>query len=172
MADAAEIPARELATPAVVSETIVVDHGKICVSEHITSVCQRLGISIQPARLRTGRDKGPIERFFRTLREGLLESLPGYKGPDIHSRGLNPEREAFFFLNELDVLSVIPTAHRRRPGLASPQWQPDQVSADRAAALAEEPAPGMPDAVDVEISVEWHDSVAVVDCGPNLERNC
>jgi hypothetical protein len=27
------------------------------VSEHLTSVCQRMGISIQPARLRTGRDK-------------------------------------------------------------------------------------------------------------------
>jgi hypothetical protein len=41
-----------------------------------------MGISIQPARLRTGRDKGPGERFFRTLREGLLQALPGYKGPD------------------------------------------------------------------------------------------
>jgi len=40
-----------------VPETIVVDHGKIYVSEHLTSVCARMGISIQPARLRTGRDK-------------------------------------------------------------------------------------------------------------------
>ena len=73
-------------------ETIVVDHGKIYVSEHLTSVCQRMGISIQPARLRTGRDKGPVERFFRTLREDLLQALPGYKGPDVHSRGPGPGR--------------------------------------------------------------------------------
>ena len=72
------------AAPAIVPETIVVDHGKIYVSEHLTSVCARMGISIQPARLRTGRDKGPVERFFRTLREDLLQALPGYKGPDVH----------------------------------------------------------------------------------------
>jgi hypothetical protein len=46
------------ASPAIVPETIVIDHGKIFVSEHLTSVCQRMGVSIQPARLRTGRDKG------------------------------------------------------------------------------------------------------------------
>lgn len=85
-------------------ETIVIDHGKIYLSEHLTSVCQRMGISIQPARLRTGRDKGPVERFFRTLREDLLQILPGYKGPDVHSRGLDPESETFFYLDELEAI--------------------------------------------------------------------
>ena len=88
---------RGAAGPALVPETIVIDHGKVYVSAHVTSVCARLGISIQPARLRTGSDKGPLERFFRTLREGLLEALPGYKGPDVYARGLEPERDAFFF---------------------------------------------------------------------------
>jgi transposase InsO family protein len=90
--------------PALAPETVVVDHGMIYVSEHLTSVCQRMGISVQPARLRTGRDKGPLERFFRTLREDLLEALPGYKGPDLPSRGLDPEGQAFFFLNELEAI--------------------------------------------------------------------
>jgi transposase InsO family protein len=103
-ADAIEGPIRAAAGPAIVPETIVVDHGKIYVSEHLTSVCQRMGISIQPARLRTGRDKGPVERFFRTLRESLLQVLPGYKGPDVHSRGLDPESEAFFYLDELEAI--------------------------------------------------------------------
>lgn len=92
------------AGPAIVPETIVVDHGKIFVSDHLTSVCQRMGVSIQPARLRTGRDKGPVERFFRTIREDLLQALPGYKGPDVHSRGLDPESEAFFYLDELEAI--------------------------------------------------------------------
>jgi transposase InsO family protein len=92
------------AGPAIVPETIVIDHGKIYISEHLTSVCRRMGISIQPARLRTGRDKGPVERFFRTLREDLLQALPGYKGPDVHSRGLEPESEAFFYLDELEAI--------------------------------------------------------------------
>lgn len=93
-----------LATPPLVPETLVVDHGKVYVSEHLTSVCRRMGISIQPARLRTGRDKGPIERYFRTLREDLLQALPGYKGPDVHGRGECPEGEAFFYLDELEAM--------------------------------------------------------------------
>ncbi|MFJ8310192.1 MULTISPECIES: helix-turn-helix domain-containing protein [unclassified Streptomyces] len=93
-----------LASPPIVPETLVVDHGKVYVSAHLTSVCRRMGISIQPARLRTGRDKGPVERYFRTLREDLLQALPGYKGPDIHSRGESPEDDAFFFLDELEEI--------------------------------------------------------------------
>lgn len=103
-ADAIEGSIRGAAGPSIVPETIVVDHGKVYVSDHLTSVCQRMGISIQPARLRTGRDKGPVERFFRTLRESLLQLLPGYKGPDVHSRGLDPESEAFFYLDELEAI--------------------------------------------------------------------
>jgi hypothetical protein len=64
-------------------------------------VCRQMSISIQPARLRRGQDKGPVERFFRTLRQGFLQELPGYKGPDLYSRGVAPEQEAFFFIDEL-----------------------------------------------------------------------
>lgn len=103
-ASAIDGPIGGAATPALAPETIVIDHGKIYVSEHLTSVCQRMGISIQPARLRTGRDKGPVERFFRTIREDLLQALPGYKGPDVHSRGVAPESEAFFYLDELEAI--------------------------------------------------------------------
>jgi hypothetical protein len=83
-----------------------------------------MGISLQPARLRTGGDKGPVERFFRTLREGLLEALPGYKGPDIHSRGELPEGDAFFFLDELEAIirEWTATVYHCRPhsGLVAP----------------------------------------------------
>jgi len=45
---------------------------------------------------------GPIRgRFFRTLSEGLLAALPGYKGPDVYSRGADPEGCAYFFTGEL-----------------------------------------------------------------------
>lgn len=110
--------------PAIVPETLVVDHGKIYVSEHMTSVCQRMGISIQPARLRTGRDKGPVERFFRTIREDLLQYLPGYKGPDIHSRGRDPEADAHFYIDDLEAIirEWIAVVYHRRPhsGLIEP----------------------------------------------------
>ena len=95
--------------PALSPDTIVVDHGKIYVSEHLNSVCQRMGISIQPVRIKEGRDKGPLERFFNTVRQGLLQYLPGYKGPDINSRGLDVESHAFFYLDELEaILAPIP----------------------------------------------------------------
>ena len=84
---AVEGPSFAVAGPAIVPETIVIDHGKIYLSEHLTSVCRRMGISIQPARLRTGRDKGAGGALFRTLREDLFQILPGYKGPDVHSAG-------------------------------------------------------------------------------------
>jgi transposase InsO family protein len=101
-----------------------VDHGKIYLSDHLMSVCQRLGISVQPARPLTPTDKAAVERFFRTLSEGLLAALPGYKGPDVYSRGTDPEGCAYFFTNELEqVIREWVGIYHRRPhaGLADPR---------------------------------------------------
>ncbi|MGW5461026.1 Mu transposase C-terminal domain-containing protein [Streptomyces sp. NPDC003996] len=123
-AEAVHGPVTGAVGPALAAETVIVDHGKIYLSAHLTSVCRRMGMSIQPARLRTGRDKGPLERFFRTVREDVLQLLPGYKGPDIHSRGLNPEKDAFFFLHELEAIirEWVACVYHRRPhnGLIDP----------------------------------------------------
>ncbi|MER5743624.1 helix-turn-helix domain-containing protein [Streptomyces sp. NPDC002225] len=89
--------------PAVAAETIIYDHGKIYVSNHIASVSAKLDISLQPARPYTPTDK-PVERWFKTLNQGLLAALPGYKGPDVHSRGEKVEDEAYFFLDELEMV--------------------------------------------------------------------
>uniref|UniRef100_A0AAU2VBR9 Helix-turn-helix domain-containing protein n=1 Tax=Streptomyces sp. NBC_00003 TaxID=2903608 RepID=A0AAU2VBR9_9ACTN len=101
--------------PTVAAETIVYDHGKIYLSHHIASVCTKFGISLQPARPYMPTDK-PIERWFKTLNEGLLAALPGYKGSDVHSRGLDVEEETFFFLDELEAIirEWITTVYHRR----------------------------------------------------------
>jgi transposase InsO family protein len=108
----------------VAAETVVVDHGKVYLSDHLLSVCQRLGISVQPARPLTPTDKAAVERFFRTLSEGLLAALPGYKGPDVYSRGADPEGCAYFFTGELEqvVREWISGIYHRRvhAGLADP----------------------------------------------------
>lgn len=152
------------ATPAIVPETIVVDHGKIYVGEHLTSVCRQMGISIQPARLRRGQDKGPVERFFRTLRQGFLQELPGYKGPDLYSRGVAPEQEAFFFIDELEALlrEWVATVYHRRPhsgtadaGLWSMKLTPAQMfehGVHRAGYLE---APRTPNLAYHFLGVEW-----------------
>lgn len=118
-------PVGEVGLPGVAAETIVVDHGKIYLSAHLMSVCERLGISVQPARPLTPTDKAAVERFFRTLREGLLAALPGYKGPDVYSRGADPEGCTYFFLDELEqvIREWITTVYHRRPhaGLVQPQ---------------------------------------------------
>jgi transposase InsO family protein len=113
-------------TPVCPPETLVVDHGKAFVSAHVISVCTRLGISIQPAQPKKPTDKPTCERFFKTLREGLIQHLPAYKGPDIYSRGEHVEDAAFLFTGELeDVIRewVAVVYHRsRQDGLAVPEW--------------------------------------------------
>ena len=98
-------------------DTVIVDHGRQYVSQHFMAACERLGISIQPARPYTPTDKAVVERFFRTLRQGLIEALPGYKGPDVFSRGERPEQDAFFFMDELEeiVREWIATVYHLRP---------------------------------------------------------
>ncbi|GAB3495015.1 helix-turn-helix domain-containing protein [Flexivirga lutea] len=88
----------------IVPDTVIVDHGKIYLSRHLLSVCDRLGINVQPAIPHKPTDKPWIERFFLTLRHGLLEHLPAYKGPDVASRGRNVEDEAFLYVPELEQL--------------------------------------------------------------------
>lgn len=88
----------------IVPDTIVIDHGKIYVSEHTASVCRRLGTSIQSALTYKPTDKAVLERFFRTARQGVLDKLDGYKGPDIASRGKDSEDKAFFYVSELEQI--------------------------------------------------------------------
>lgn len=111
--------------PSVAAETVVYDHGKIYLSNHVRSVCARFEISLQSARPLTPTDKAPIERWFKTLNQGLLAALPGYKGPDVHSRGQSVEDFAFFFIDELELIIrewIGLTYHRRRhKGLVIPE---------------------------------------------------
>ena len=113
-------------SPVYAPETLVVDHGRAFLSAHVISVCTRLGISIQPAQPKKPTDKPTVERFFKTLREGLIQYLPAYKGPDVHSRGEDVESAAFLYLHELeDVIRewVALVYHcSKHDGLAVPEW--------------------------------------------------
>jgi putative transposase len=118
--------------PVCAPETLVVDHGKVFLSAHVIAVCTRLGISIQPAQPHKPTDKPTVERFFRTLREGLIQHLPAYKGPDVYSRGDRVEAEAFLFLHELEdvIREWIATVYHcgKHDGLTIPQWPHLQLS--------------------------------------------
>ncbi|MDF3292444.1 Mu transposase C-terminal domain-containing protein [Streptomyces silvisoli] len=113
-------------------ETLVVDHGRAFLSAHVIGICARLGVSVQPAQPYKPTDKPTVERFFRTLREGLIQHLPAYKGPDIYSRGERIEDQAFYFLHELEDLirEWIREVyhHAKHSGLVVPQWPTLQLS--------------------------------------------
>ena len=111
--------------PGVAPETLVIDNGKIYISAHLRSVCARLGISIQPGRPFQPTDKAVVERVFRTIGEDLLAALPGYKGPDVYGRGEHPELEAYYFVDELELIIrewIAERYHRRaHQGLVVPE---------------------------------------------------
>lgn len=93
-----------LGTIGVLPDTIVIDHGKVYMSAHTLGVCRRLGISVQPAIPNKPTDKPTLERFFKTLQLSLMDKLPGYKGPNIASRGKDVEKGAFYYVSELEQL--------------------------------------------------------------------
>lgn len=103
--------------PGVLPDAVTLDHGKVFISAHITNACAELGISLQPARKYTATDKAPMERFFETLRTGLFDLLPGYKGENIEARGIGTEGEAFYLVNQLEeiIREWVGTVYHRRP---------------------------------------------------------
>jgi transposase InsO family protein len=114
------------AGPVCPPETLVIDHGKAFLSAHVIGLCTRLGISIQPAQPKKPTDKPTVERFFKTLREGLIQHLPAYKGPDVYSRGERVEDAAFLYLHEVeDAIRewVAVVYHRtKHDGVTVPEW--------------------------------------------------
>lgn len=103
--------------PGVLPDAVTLDHGKVYISAHITNACAELGISLQPARKYTATDKAPIERFFETLRTGLFDLLPGYKGENIEARGIGAEGEAFYLVSQLEeiIREWVGTIYHRHP---------------------------------------------------------
>lgn len=113
------------ASPAIMPDNLLVDHGKIYVATTMIGVCRSMCISLAPARVKIPWDKGPVERFFGTVRTLFLQELPGYKGPDIYSRGLHPENDSFYFITEMEALlrEWIADVYHNRPhdGIGEPE---------------------------------------------------
>lgn len=103
--------------PTVRPGTIVVDRGRNYQSVAFMAACEHLRINVQSARPYRGSDKGWIERLFRTMRERLLESLPGYTGPNVLARGKDVEADAVYFTHELEAIigRWIAVDYQRRP---------------------------------------------------------
>lgn len=75
------------ARPVIVPDTIVIDGGKVFVSEVFTRACERLGISVQRARPRTPTDKPVVEATFAAINTLFCQHVAGYAGPNPTRRG-------------------------------------------------------------------------------------
>lgn len=90
------------AVPFLHPESVIVDRGRVFLSEAFSRACNHLGINLFVARPYTPTDKAHVERVFRTIRERFVENLAGYKGPDVYSRGLDVENDAYWFIDEIE----------------------------------------------------------------------
>ncbi|WP_332262202.1 hypothetical protein [Kitasatospora mediocidica] len=92
------------ARPVAVPETIVVDRGKIYLSETFTAACQSLGISVQPAPPHAPAAKGIVERTFGSINTLFCQYLPGYTGSNVTERGRDVEQHACYSVTQLQDL--------------------------------------------------------------------
>ena len=87
------------ARPVIVPDTIVIDGGKVFVSDTFTRACERLGISIQRARPRTPTDKAIVEATFGSINTLFCQHVAGYTGSNTTLRG--PDAAGVWTLPEL-----------------------------------------------------------------------
>lgn len=94
---ASRIPFRRLASidqrtelaaakPVIIPDTVVIDHGKVFLSEVFLRAAGTLGISVQPAHQLTPTDKATIERTFGAVNTLFCQHVAGYTGRDVTRR--------------------------------------------------------------------------------------
>ena len=87
-------------------ERVIVDNGKDFESNDFKKVANHMGFTITHSPPREPWHKGVIERFFRTLNTGLIDSKPGSIFTEIMNRfdqtksGYNPQKDAVLDLND------------------------------------------------------------------------
>ena len=126
------------AKPVIVPETIVIDHGKVFVSETFLSACRTLGVSVQPGRPCTPTDKAVCERTFSSINTLFCQYVAGYTGSDVTRRGRDVAAEAVWTLPQLqDLLDEWIVCWQNRPheGLRSPHLPARELTPNEAYAV-------------------------------------
>jgi transposase InsO family protein len=116
------------ARPVIVPDTVVIDRGRVFVSEVFVRACERLGISVQPARPRTPTDKGVVESTLGSIRTLLAQHVASYTGADPTWRGRDVEAQwSIEQLQELlDESLIVGWQHRPHDALRDPH-APDRA---------------------------------------------
>ncbi|MBF6050027.1 DDE-type integrase/transposase/recombinase [Streptomyces sp. NRRL B-1677] len=111
------------ARPVIVPETIVVDRGKVYVSESFVAACETLGVSVQPAPPRRPQAKGVVERTFGSVNDLFCQHVAGHTGSSVLRRGRQTLAEAQWTIPQLqDFLDEWIVCWQNRPheGLRHP----------------------------------------------------
>nr|WP_223187265.1 DDE-type integrase/transposase/recombinase [Streptomyces sp. CBMA29] len=89
------------ARPVIVPETIVVDRGKIYLSQGFVAACETLGVSVQPAPPRRPQAKAVVERTFGSINDLLCQHVAGHTGSNTLRRGKDAAAEAQWTIPQL-----------------------------------------------------------------------
>jgi putative transposase len=92
------------AKPVIVPDTIVIDGGKVFVSDTFIRACARLGVSVQDCRPGTPTDKGIVEATFDAANTLFCQHVAGYTGSNAQLRGDRVNAEAAWTVPDLQDL--------------------------------------------------------------------
>lgn len=127
------------AKPVIVPDTVVIDHGKVFLSEVFLRAADTLGISVQPAHQQTGTDKAIMERTFESINTLFCQHVAGYTGRDVTRRGADVADRAVWSMADLQELldEWVVAGWQSRPheGLRHP-FTPDQAASPNEAYAA------------------------------------
>lgn len=94
--------AQAAARPVIIPDLIVIDHGTVFAGRTFFDACEYLGISLRPARKRTGQDKGVVERTFGSIKSMFSQHVNTYTGNDPVRVRRTVDGERLWTLAELD----------------------------------------------------------------------
>ena len=92
------------ARPVIVPDTIVIDGGRVFVSDTFIRACARLGVSVQNCRPGTPTDKAIVEATFAAINTLFCQHVAGYTGSSTQLRGDRVAAEAAWTLPDLQDL--------------------------------------------------------------------
>jgi hypothetical protein len=92
------------AKPVIVPDGVVIDGGRVFISETFLRACERLGISVQRARPYTPTDKAVVEATSASINMLFTQFLAGYTGRSVDRRGRAVEQQPAWTVPELQEL--------------------------------------------------------------------
>ncbi len=116
------------AMPFVNAEAVVTDHGNTYKAHINVAAATQQGISILPARVRTGSDKQVVERAFGSFRTMLLQYLSGYRGTDASERGSDVDAQVKYDAQDIEDLAswwAVRIWQNHELSDARPDWCPE-----------------------------------------------